>query len=288
MKKPLVIAHRGASGYRPENTLEAFQLGLAQGADGIEFDLVTTKDEELIIRHENALSGTTDVATQSVFSARKRIGLVDDAQRFDWYSEDFELAEIKALRAKERLPESRSGSAKFDGQFEIPTLNELLAQDFLRDKVVVCEIKEGSHLAKLSPSIEELLAQKIELSKPISNLIIESFSLEILLSCRGTLEAKGIQAKYFYLLEHDKSEEITKHLGQLDGISISLDMLFGEFDWVGFAHKNGKQIWAYTARAEEADTSIEAYYEKIIQTGVDGIFADQPDLLRRVLEDRAG
>ena len=97
MKKPLVIAHRGASGYRPENTIEAFQLGLAQGADGIEFDLVTTKDEELIIRHENALSGTTDVATQSVFSARKRIGLVEDAQRFDWYSEDFELAEIKML-----------------------------------------------------------------------------------------------------------------------------------------------------------------------------------------------
>ena len=66
-------------------------------------------------------------------------------------------------------------------------------------------------------------------------------------------------------------------------------MLFrSEFDWVDFANKNGKQIWVYTARAEEADTSIEAYYEKIIQTGVDGIFADQPDLLRRVLEDRAG
>ena len=105
MNAPLVIAHRGASAYRPENTLEAFELGIQQGADGIEFDLVATKDQELVIRHENTLSGTTNVATAGIFDARKRVGQLHNSTTTDWFSEDFTLAELKRLK---QLKDSQS------------------------------------------------------------------------------------------------------------------------------------------------------------------------------------
>ena len=288
MKYPLVIAHRGASGYRPENTLEAFRLGILQQADGIEFDLVTTKDKALIIRHENALSSTTNVNSLPEFKDKLRLGVLDQHETKDYFSEDFNLSEIKSMKAIERRPELRPGSAKFDGIYGIPTFADLLHQDFIDGKYLVCEIKDGSHLASLDTAISELLVTVLLDSKVIDNLVIESFNLQLLLESKAALKSAGISAKYFLLLEDSKLQKVIEHLEDLDGISISLELLFSNFDWVDFAHQNGKQIWVYTARAEEADTSIEAYYEKIIQTGVDGIFADQPDLLRRVLEDRAG
>ncbi len=293
MNRPLVIAHRGACGYRPENTIESFELGIAQGADGLEFDLVTTKDKQLIIRHENALSGTTDIASRPEFAGLFRSGIVEGKDIDDWYSEDLSLDQIKQLRAVERLAELRPGSAKFDSQFVIPSFSELLEQDFIAQKILVCEIKSGSHLENLQDSIGPLVAQVISGSSAKNRevqFIIESFDFEILMQTKHAMQNKGLSARYFYALEDIRlaSVDIQSLSAQIDGLAISLAMLHAEPTWVNQAHKFGLDIWVYTARAEEADTSIEAYYEEIIQSGVDGIFADQPDLLRRVLQDSRG
>lgn len=125
--KARVIAHRGACGYRPEHTLEAYALAIAQGADFIEPDLVPTRDGVLIARHENELSDSTDVATRPVFADRRCVKVVDGVERHGWFSEDFTLDEIKTLRARERIPELRPGSAGHDGRFGIPTFAEILA-----------------------------------------------------------------------------------------------------------------------------------------------------------------
>ncbi|MCB2107080.1 MAG: glycerophosphodiester phosphodiesterase [Rhodobacteraceae bacterium] len=119
---PLIIAHRGASGYLPEHTLEAYARAIELGADYIEPDLVITKDGILIARHENELSDTTDVANK--FPERKTSKVIDGRKTEGWFSEDFTLAEIKTLRANERIP---SRSHANDGKFEIPTFQEVLA-----------------------------------------------------------------------------------------------------------------------------------------------------------------
>jgi glycerophosphoryl diester phosphodiesterase len=123
---PLVIAHRGASGCRPEHTLEAYRLALEQGADFIEPDLVPTRDGRLIARHENELSSSTNVADHPEFAERRSTKRIDGRFETGWFSEDFTLAEIKTLRAKERIPETRPENKAFDGLFEIPTLEEII------------------------------------------------------------------------------------------------------------------------------------------------------------------
>lgn len=125
--KPLVIAHRGACGYRPEHTLAAYELAIGQGADFIEPDLVPTRDGVLIARHENDLSDSTDVADRPVFADRHCVKLIDGVEHAGWFSEDFTLDEIKTLRARERLPMLRPDNTAYDGQFEVPTFAEILA-----------------------------------------------------------------------------------------------------------------------------------------------------------------
>ncbi|MET0168508.1 MAG: glycerophosphodiester phosphodiesterase family protein, partial [Vicinamibacterales bacterium] len=120
--RPIVIAHRGASGYRPEHTLEAYRLAVEMGADYLEPDLVSTKDGVLIARHENEIGATTDVADR--FPDRKRTKTIDGQSLTGWFSEDFTLAEIKTLRARERLA---SRSHAYDGQFQVPTFDEVIA-----------------------------------------------------------------------------------------------------------------------------------------------------------------
>ncbi|NBW73712.1 MAG: glycerophosphodiester phosphodiesterase, partial [Microbacteriaceae bacterium] len=154
--RPLIIGHRGACGYRPENTLESFRLAIAQGADGVEFDLVTSADEVLVIRHENALAGTTDISSRPEFQSLRREGIIDSQEVSDWFTEDLSLADLKKLRARERLAELRPGSAKFDGEFDIPELSEVLALEELRDKLIVAEIKDGTHLNNLSAPMAKL------------------------------------------------------------------------------------------------------------------------------------
>ncbi|MHC5700279.1 glycerophosphodiester phosphodiesterase [Streptomyces tirandamycinicus] len=123
---PTVIAHRGASGYRPEHTLGAYQLALDMGAHVIEQDLVPTRDGHLVCRHENDITGTTDVASRPEFASRRTTKSVDGTDFTGWFTEDFTLAELKTLRAKERIPASRPQNTLYDGRWTIPTFEEVL------------------------------------------------------------------------------------------------------------------------------------------------------------------
>ena len=122
-----VFAHRGASGYRPEHTLAAYELAIKLGADYIEPDLVSTKDGVLVARHENEISGTTDVADHPEFAARRTTRTIDGVPISGWFTEDFTLRELRTLRAKERLPGVRPGNTRYDGRFQVPTFDEVLA-----------------------------------------------------------------------------------------------------------------------------------------------------------------
>lgn len=122
----IIIAHRGASGERPEHTLAAYELAIDQGADYIEPDLVVTKDLVLVARHENELSGTTDVATRAEFEDRKRTKDIEGTVVSGWFAEDFTLAELRTLRVRERLPAIRPANARYDGLYQIPTFAEIV------------------------------------------------------------------------------------------------------------------------------------------------------------------
>ena len=134
--RPLVIGHRGASGYVPEHTLASYWLAIEQGADYVEPDLVSTKDGVLVARHENAIAilnadgsikeATTDVASRPEFADRKTTKVIDGAAITGWFTEDFTLAELKTLRARERLPQLRTANTRFDNMFEVPTFEEVL------------------------------------------------------------------------------------------------------------------------------------------------------------------
>ena len=122
----LIVAHRGASAERPEHTLAAYERAIDQGADYIEPDLVATKDLVLVARHENELSGTTDVAEREEFEDRRRTKEIDGQKVAGWFAEDFTLAELRTLRTKERIPSVRPDNARFDGLYSVPTLAEIV------------------------------------------------------------------------------------------------------------------------------------------------------------------
>lgn len=160
--RPIVIAHRGASGLLPEHTLEAYDLAITQGADFIEPDLVSTKDGVLVARHENEISGTTDAATR--FPERKRTVLVDGSAVTGWFVEDLTLAELKTLRAKERLA---TRSHENDGRFLVPTLEEVLAlvrrreQEVGRTIGVYPETKHPSYFRSIGLPLEDRLLETL-------------------------------------------------------------------------------------------------------------------------------
>lgn len=127
MAQPIVIAHRGASGYAPEHTLTSYFTAIEMGADFIEPDLVMTRDGVLVARHENEIGGTTDVADRRQFAGRRTTKVIDGVSVTGWFTEDFLLEELKTLRARERIPELRPANTRLDGRLEIPTLEEILA-----------------------------------------------------------------------------------------------------------------------------------------------------------------
>lgn len=159
-RKPIVIAHRGASGYLPEHTLAGYAVAILQGADFIEPDLVMTRDGELIARHDNRLDLTTDIASRPEFATRKSSKEVDGVAVNGWFSEDFTLAEIKQLRAIERIPEVRPANRRFDGQFSVPTLREILElvrahETLLGRRIgIYPETKHPTHFARLGLALE--------------------------------------------------------------------------------------------------------------------------------------
>jgi glycerophosphoryl diester phosphodiesterase len=156
----LIIAHRGASADRPEHTLAAYELAIAQGADYIEPDLVATKDLVLVARHENELSGTTDVASRPEFEDRRRDKTIDGQRVAGWFAEDFTLAELRTLRARERIPTLRPANARYDGLYQVPTLAEIV------QLVRVKEAETGRRIG-LYPEIKHptflLQAERIDL-----------------------------------------------------------------------------------------------------------------------------
>jgi glycerophosphoryl diester phosphodiesterase len=127
VSRPIIIGHRGACGYVPEHTLASYFIAIQDGADFVEPDLVMTRDGVLVARHENEIGGTTDVAQHPEFAARRTTKVIDGTSITGWFTEDFTLAELKTLRARERIPEVRPGNARFDGMFQVPTFEEILA-----------------------------------------------------------------------------------------------------------------------------------------------------------------
>ncbi|MFJ7205443.1 glycerophosphodiester phosphodiesterase [Streptomyces sp. NPDC098789] len=162
---PTVIGHRGASGYRPEHTLGSYQLALDLGADVIEQDLVPTRDGHLVCRHENEIGGTTDVADHPAFASRRTTKSVDGVSVTGWFTEDFTLAELKTLRAKERIPAVRQRNTLYDGRWEVPTFEEVLRwadrEGKRRGKRVWLhvETKHPSYFRALGLALEEPLAK---------------------------------------------------------------------------------------------------------------------------------
>ncbi len=176
-ESPLVLGHRGACGHRPEHTLASYELAIAMGADYVEPDLVMTKDGILVARHENEISGTTDVAKK--FPDRKTTKKVDGKEITGWFIEDFTLAEVKTLKANERLA-FRDHS--FDGKFEIPTFKEVLNLVKKQKRVVGVypETKHPSYFQSVGLSLEEALIKELKaqgLNKSNSPVFIQSFEL---------------------------------------------------------------------------------------------------------------
>lgn len=183
--KPLVIAHRGASALRPEHTLAAYAKAIADGADFIEPDLVATRDGVLIARHENNIAETTDVADHPEFAARKATRTIDGEAVTGWFTEDFTLAEIKTLRAKERLGPLRPISHAFDGQFQVATFEEIA--DFVaaeasargRSIGVIPELKHSTYFASIGLPLEQRFLDRVRASRYLRTtpVIVESFEV---------------------------------------------------------------------------------------------------------------
>ncbi|GAB2623486.1 hypothetical protein GCM10009696_31430 [Kocuria himachalensis] len=163
-----VIGHRGASGYRPEHTLASYQLAMTQCADHIEPDLVPTKDGELVARHENEIGGTTDVEDRPEFAERRTTKVIDGAEVTGWFTEDFTLAELRTLRAEERIPELRPGNTVFDGLYPVPTFEEVV--DLARRSRtcdgepmgIAPELKHPTYSDSIGLSLEERAVEVLE------------------------------------------------------------------------------------------------------------------------------
>lgn len=186
---PAVVAHRGASGYRPEHTIEAYRMAIRMGADDIEIDLVATRDGVLVARHESEISATTDVASHPEFADRETTKTIDGVTMTGWFVEDFTLAELKTLTARERLAGLRPDSAAHDGTCGIPSLNEVLAmvgaESVLsgRSIGVMAELKHATYFESIGLPLGPMLLfdlRRHDLDHPRSRVTVMSFEPSIL------------------------------------------------------------------------------------------------------------
>jgi len=201
-KPPVVVAHRGASAVRPEHTLEAYRVAIEQGADFIEPDLVPTKDGALVARHENDITGTTNVAELPQFAARKTTKTIDGAAVTGWFTEDFTLAELKTLRARERIPAIRPANTAFNDRFEIPTLQEIIdlarqkSRETGREIGIYPETKHPSYFRSIGLAMERSLVDILhqagyrERSAPV---FIQSFEVANLKELRTLTKLRLVQ-----------------------------------------------------------------------------------------------
>lgn len=202
---PLVIGHRGAPGYRPEHSRSSYELAFALGADSVEPDVVATKDGELVLRHENEISGTTDVAERAEFAHLRTTKTVDDTELTGWFTEDFTWAELSTLTVRERIPTIRPSSASFDGRQGILRLRDLVeivdeaSEAQGRGLGLTVEIKHATYFEEAGLPLDELVdAELTGLGWGTGReLIVESFEKTVL----ARLAARGLSAEYVYLVE---------------------------------------------------------------------------------------
>ena len=326
---PLVFGHRGASGYRPEHTLAAYDLAIRQGADVVEPDLVPTKDGVLVARHENEISGTTDVSARPEYAQRRATKLIDGVSVTGWFTEDFTLSELRRLRAKERLPLVRQENTILDGRYLVPTFDEVLAlvkqasRSTGRTIGVAPETKHPTYFDGIGLSLEEPLLRSLRaagLTKAKSPVYVQSFEEANLRDLRALgakvplvqLTSAGPTARpYDHVVAGDPTtyaqmttpaglREIAQYADVLgpdkaqvlpraaDGTTSAPTTLVRD------AHAAGLEVVPYTVRAENQflpvqyrrGTDPNAYgdvlseLQDLFAAGVDGVFADQPDLAR--------
>jgi glycerophosphoryl diester phosphodiesterase len=295
----VVIAHRGASGERPEHTLESYRLAIEQGADYIEPDLVMTRDGVLIARHENEIGGTTDVANRPEFAARRRAQIIEGETMTGWFTEDFTLAEIKGLRARERLPALRPRNCAFDGRFSVPTFGEILqlVTETNRQRSsgprigVYPETKHPAHFASIGlPQEQAVLAalDSFDYGREGSPVFIQSFDPNNLRQLRGMTHLPLVQ-----LLEHELGD-LHRIAEYADGIGIAKSLATAE--GIADAHSLDLTVHVWTFRAENeflpADLKIgdapaehgnlDGEIERYLSRGIDGFFTDFPAIGVRV------
>jgi len=314
-RRPWVIGHRGASGYRPEHTRAAYELAFALGADAVEPDIVATRDGVLVLRHENEISGTTDVARRPEFADRRTTKSFGPVTMTGWFTEDFTWEELSTLRAVERLPGIRPSSATFDGRYPILRLDELLrliadaSERHGRRLGLVAEIKHAAYFDAIGLPLGELVADA--LARFPGPLVVESFEETVL----GEVRQRGLDAKLVYLLEASGTapdlmmrlgasapdysaqlERLDELAGRVHGISVDKGRLLkpdarAGVELVDRAHDAGLEVFTWTLRPENkfltkpfrAGDAAQwgawrGEYESVFATGVDGVFADQPDL----------
>ena len=292
---PLVIGHRGASGHRPEHTLEAYRLAIEMGADAIEPDLVSTRDGVLIARHEHEIGATTDVRQK--FPSRRTTKTIDGQIVTGWFTEDFTLAEIRSLRAIERLP---FRSHEFDGQFQVPTFEEVLALAADQGRaaggavIVYPELRHPAYFRSVDLPLEERLveiARRHGLTSKTSPIFVQSFEPQSLQRLRSMTGVRLVQ-----LLDQsaDASPARLAAIARYaDGIGPHKRLVVPETaegllgpptSLIRDARAAGLFVHVWTLRSEPAFLAA-AYagdpareVRQFAELGVDGIFTDFPDV----------
>ncbi len=280
---PLIIAHRGAPGYLPEHTLTGYRLGATLGADYIEPDLVFTKDGRLVARHDHYLSTTTDIADHPEFATRKTEKPGHDGA--DWFTEDFTLAEIKTLRARQAM-EFRSHAA--DSMFEIPTFDEVIAlaqsegKKLGRTIGIYPETKSPDYFASLGYDYATVVLGALERAgwnEKDAPVFIQSFEIPILKDLRTKT-----QLPLIYLLESKSDLTMPDIAAFADGIGPYKKLLVntdGQSNGlIEDAHAAGLKVHPWTFRADQLPDAFQtahAEFEFFFKLGVDGVFTDFPD-----------
>lgn len=323
LAEPFIIAHRGASGERPEHTLAAYERAIDEGADYIEPDLVLTKDGVLVARHENEIGGTTDVAAHPEFADRATTKTIDGKPVTGWFTEDFTLAELRTLRARERLPDMRPANKRFDGLYPIPTFEEIL--QLVRAKEaeagrrigIYPETKHPSYFAGIGLPHQAALLDLLTKYGYVTEadpVFIQSFEVGNLKALRAVSRLRLIQlvepdggpadmpgTSYADMLTIEGLKAIASYA---DGIGPSVAQVLapeGATALVGQAHDAGLVVHVWTLRMENSflpasyqrpddergQGDFATYVRAVAATGVDAIFSDFPAQARAALEKPA-